>query len=190
VTQVRREREQVMVTDESGHCARYDRVILACHADQALNMLADADPRERAVLGEFKYQPNMALLHTDTAVMPATRRCWSSWNYRVAGQHAAGASASTVYWINSLQRIPTQKNYFVSINGEQVLQPEKVLQRIAYEHPLFNGGAIAAQRELPQLNRRASRVQFCGSYFRYGFHEDALGSALQLSRQLADHVWN
>ncbi len=84
VTQVRRANAKVAVTDDSGHVERYDRVILACHADQALAMLGDADPRERSLLGEFKYQPNTALLHTDAAVMPSTARCWSSWNYRVA----------------------------------------------------------------------------------------------------------
>jgi predicted NAD/FAD-binding protein len=190
VTEVRREHGQVSVTDESGQRERYDRVILACHADQSLRMLADADERERAVLGEFKYHANTALLHTDESVMPRTARCWSSWNYRVDSAADGRAAPSTVYWINSLQNIATRQNYFVSINGEHSLRPEKILQRIDYEHPLFNGGAIAAQRELPELNRRDSRVQFCGSYFRYGFHEDALGSALQLSRQLVGDVWH
>jgi predicted NAD/FAD-binding protein len=95
-----------------------------------------------------------------------------------------------VYWINRLQRLPTRRNYFVSINGEEMLDPAKVLQRIDYEHPLFSLGAIRAQRELPQLNRRGSHVYFCGSYFRYGFHEDALTSALDLSRLLAGSVCN
>jgi predicted NAD/FAD-binding protein len=132
------------------------------------------------VLGEFHYQPNLALLHTDESVMPATRRCWSSWNYRVS----RGLEPSTVYWINSLQRLPTRQNYFVSINGEASLDPSKILQRIPYDHPLFNLGAVRAQRELPELNRRQSGVYFCGSYFRYGFHEDALASAMDLSRLL------
>jgi predicted NAD/FAD-binding protein len=147
-------------------------------------MLADADERERRVLGEFHYQPNLALLHTDESVMPATRRCWSSWNYRVGDGADGRFEPSTVYWINSLQRLPTRQNYFVSINGEQSLNPAKVLQRIAYDHPLFNLGAVRAQQELPELNRRQSGVYFAGSYFRYGFHEDALASAMDLSRLL------
>lgn len=190
VRQIRRQDHRVYVTDDSGHTQSYDRVILACHADQALSMLADADGQERALLGEFKYQPNVALLHTDDAVMPDTRRCWSSWNYRVA-QHPSGRpAASTVYWINRLQQPRTRHNYFVSINGEDALQPHKILRRIDYEHPLFNLGAIRAQRQLPALNRRPSRVYFCGSYFRYGFHEDALSSALDLSRELVSDVWH
>jgi uncharacterized protein len=190
VRQVRRENAQVAVTDESGQVDHYDRVILACHADQALAMLGDADDHEHGALREFKYHDNTALLHTDAAVMPSTRRCWSSWNYRVSGDADGVLNPSTVYWINSLQNIASPRNYFVSINGEATLRPEKILQRIRYEHPLFNSGAIRAQRELPQLNQRHTRVYFCGSYFRYGFHEDALTSALDLSRELASDVWN
>ncbi len=184
VAQVRRHNGRVVVTDQDGQQQSFDRVILACHADEALGMLGDADPRERRVLGEFHYQPNLALLHTDESVMPATRRCWSSWNYRVSGAGDGRLEPSTVYWINSLQRLPTRQNYFVSINGEASLDPARILQRIAYDHPLFNLGAVRAQRELPELNRRHSGVYFCGSYFRYGFHEDALASAMDLSRQL------
>ena len=190
VRQVRRQADGVHITDEAGHTQRYDRVILACHADQALSMLADADGQERALLGEFRYQPNAAFLHTDEAVMPDTRRCWSSWNYRVSRQQDGHPTPSTVYWINSLQQPQTRRNYFVSINGEDALQPQKVLRRIDFEHPLFNLGAIRAQRQLPSLNRRGSRVHFCGSYFRYGFHEDALSSALDLSRELSSDVWH
>ena len=190
VRQVRRESEGVCVTDDSGHTARFDRVILACHADQALAMLADADGSERALLGEFKYQPNRALLHTDAAVMPATRRCWSSWNYRVAEAVDGRPAPSTVYWINRLQRPPTERNYFVSINGEEALAADKILQRIDYQHPLFNLGAIRAQPALPALNRRHTRIYFCGSYFRYGFHEDALHAALELSREFERDIWN
>jgi uncharacterized protein len=180
----------VRVTDESGHTARYDHVILACHADQALRMLSDADAREHAALEPFKYQPNTALLHTDAGVMPRTARCWSSWNYRVNHDAAGRVAPSTIYWINRLQGIDTQRNYFISINGEETLRPQHVLRRIAYEHPLFSDGAIRAQQELPRLNERRTGVYLCGSYFRYGFHEDAFSSALQLSRLLVEDAWN
>jgi uncharacterized protein len=187
---VRRAAGRVRVTDESGHTAHYDHVILACHADQALQMLGDADDHEHAVLGQFKYQPNTALLHTDARVMPRTARCWSSWNYRVNRDADGRVQPSTIYWINRLQGIETRRNYFVSINGEETLRPQNVLQRIAYEHPLFNDGAIRAQQELPHINERRTGVYLCGSYFRYGFHEDAFGSALQLSRLLVEDAWS
>jgi uncharacterized protein len=186
---VRRAAGRVRVTDQSGHTAHYDHVILACHADQALQMLGDADGNEHAVLGQFKYQPNTALLHTDAGVMPRTARCWSSWNYRVNHDADGHVAPSTIYWINRLQGIDAQRNYFISINGEETLRPQNVLRRIAYEHPLFNDGAIRAQQELPHLNQRRTGVYLCGSYFRYGFHEDAFRSALQLSRLLEERVW-
>ena len=115
---------------------------------------------ERTLLGEFKYHSNIALLHTDAAVMPTIPRCWSSWNYRMARHANEGVEASTVYWINRLQRLPTRQNYFVSINGEDSLRPQKVLQRVRYEHPLFSCGAMRAQNELPDLNQRHSKVYF------------------------------
>jgi predicted NAD/FAD-binding protein len=164
-------------------------VILACHADQALHMLRDAGDAERDALGQFKYQPNTALLHTDAQVMPRTARCWSSWNYRVDYHGDGSVAPSTIYWINRLQGIDTKRNYFVSINGEDTLQPQSVLKRIHYEHPLFNDGAIRAQQQLAGLNERRGDVYFCGSYFRYGFHEDAFSSALQLSRLLVEDAW-
>ena len=96
---------------------------------------------------------------------------------------------STIYWINRLQGINTSRNYFVSINGEDILQPQNLVQRIYYEHPLFDDGAIVAQQRLPGLNERRTGVYLCGSYFRYGFHEDAFSSALQLSRLLVEDAW-
>jgi predicted NAD/FAD-binding protein len=179
----------VRVTDASGHTERYDHVILACHANHALQMLQEADDYERSVLSEFKYQSNTAFVHTDASVMPRTSLCWSSWNYRVNFGNNNQFEPSTIYWINRLQGIHSKRNYFVSINGEEALNPHSVLRRIDYEHPLFNDGAVRAQRELPQLNERRTGIYFAGSYFRYGFHEDAFSSALNLSRLLAPETW-
>jgi predicted NAD/FAD-binding protein len=186
---VRREAGGARVTDESGHSERYDHVILACHADQALAMLEGADDFERATLAQFQYQPNWALVHTDESVMPRAGLCWSSWNYRVNYDVNERLEPSTVYWVNNLQGIESQRNYFVSINGEDTMKPQSVLRRVHYEHPLFNDGAVRAQRELPGLNERRTGIYFCGSYFRYGFHEDAFSSALALSRLLAPETW-
>ncbi len=186
---VRRTAGQATVTDSTGRTESYDRVILACHADESLRLLADADESERALLGEFKYQPNTALLHTDSSVMPRTRLCWSSWNYRIDFDRAGKISPSTIYWMNSLQGVSERQNYFVSINGADAVRPETILRRIRYEHPVFSLGTMRAQRELPRLNERMTGVFFCGSYFRYGFHEDAFTSALNLSRLLAPGIW-
>jgi len=181
---VRREPGGVKVTDVSGRTETYDQVILASHADESLKLLSDADLQERTLLQEFKYQANTALLHTDASVMPKTKLCWASWNYRIERGTDGQAAPSTIYWMNSLQGVSDRQNYFVSINGENSVNPKAVLKRIQYEHPLFNLGAIKAQKDLPKLNERMNSVFFCGSYFRYGFHEDAFTSALDLCRLL------
>ena len=181
---VRRANGKVRVTDVTGRTEMFDQVIFASHADETLKMLVDADFREFAALKEFEYQPNTALLHTDASVMPKHKRCWASWNYRIEPGAGDKVSPSTVYWMNRLQNISGPRNYFVSINGENSVNPSSILKRIYYEHPLFNLGAIRAQKQLPKLNERMNNVFFCGSYFRYGFHEDAFTSALELCRLL------
>ena len=189
-TAVRREAGQVRVTDVAGRTETYDHVIFASHADETLQLLTDADPLESSLLSEFKYQPNTALLHTDASVMPRTKLCWSAWNYRMDTDATGGIRPSTIYWMNRLQGVSDRENYFVSINGESSVNPDRVLKRIQYEHPLFSRGAIRAQARLPELNARRGNVFFCGSYFRYGFHEDAFTSALDLCRVLTgERLW-
>jgi len=174
------------VTTQDGRTEHFDRVVLACHADQALRLLADADPEERRLLGEFHYQPNLATIHTDESVMPRARLAWSSWNYRVEDTPGGGSQPQTIYWMNRLQGVSGRVNCFVSINGEAAVRPEHILRQIPYEHPLFSLGAIRAQLRLPALNRRtAAPVCFAGSYFRHGFHEDAFTSGLDCARAIA-----
>jgi uncharacterized protein len=188
---IRRENGSVKVRDVSGLTETFDQVILASHADETLKLLTDADAKERALLGEFKYQPNTALLHTDASVMPRSKLCWASWNYRIDRGEDGKTAPSTIYWMNSLQGVSDRQNYFVSINGENSVNPNTILKRIQYEHPLFNLGAIRAQNDLPKLNERMTNVFFCGSYFRYGFHEDAFASALELCRTLTgERLWS
>jgi len=189
-TAVRREGAVVKVTDITGQTETFDRVIFASHADETLHLLKDADHQERRLLGEFKYQPNTAIVHTDASVMPRTRLCWSAWNYRIDVDAAGRFRPSTIYWMNRLQGVSDRENYFVSINGDEKVNPAYILRCIPYEHPLFSLGAIRAQAALPELNRRGTNVYFCGSYFRYGFHEDAFTSALDLCRHLTgERLW-
>ncbi len=177
----------VRITTRSGATHLFDKVILACHADQALSLLEDPRADESRLLGEFRYQPNTATLHTDRSVMPATRLAWASWNYEIHGGATGESSTATHYWMNSLQGVSRRQDYFVSINRPAAIDPSQVIGTIAYEHPLFNLGALRAQRELPGLNAAAAgttETYFAGSYFRYGFHEDALLSAFELSTRL------
>ena len=176
---IKRERGRATVTTRGGDAASYDRVILACHGDQALRLLNEPTAMERSLLGSFRYQENLATLHTDDSVMPKKKRAWSSWNYRIDAGRDGLPAPSTVYYMNSLQQVSTKKAYFVSINDPGNIHPAKVLKEIKYEHPLFSLAAIAAQTELNKLNENTV-VNFCGSYFKYGFHEDALTSAIEL----------
>jgi predicted NAD/FAD-binding protein len=181
VTRVQRKEHNVTVNTKNGESQVYDKVALACHADEALDLLTEPLEKERRLLGAFAYQRNETLLHTDCAVMPEQKRCWASWNYRLDKQ-----GASTHYWMNSLQNVSKRKNYFVTLNGEHLVDASAVLKRITYHHPLFDKKAIEAQEQLSELNSSPENNQifFCGSYFGYGFHEDALTSSLQLAQEL------
>jgi uncharacterized protein len=174
------------IATKSGWRGRFDRVILAAHADQSLAMLRDADPEERRLLTEFRYQPNRAVIHTDPVEMPKARLAWAAWNYRIQEGPDGKVQPTTVYWMNQLQGVSEKVDYFVSINGGQDVDPAKIIRTIDYEHPLFSLGAVQAQASLPRLNRRdpGQAVFFCGSYFRYGFHEDAFSSAVDLCEVL------
>jgi len=190
VARLARQGSQVLVITTDNRVHAFEKAILACHADQALRLLTDADPDQRRLLSRFSYRANQAILHTDSNVMPKTRRAWASWNYRVDSRRPSGAS--TVYWMNRLQSLGSQRQYFVSINDPGVVDQAKVLKEIQYHHPLFDAAAVRAQMELPGLNRISSEqtVYFCGSYFRYGFHEDAFNSALDLcSTLLGKPMW-
>jgi predicted NAD/FAD-binding protein len=172
-----------VVETSDGSSEAFDQVILACHADQALRLLGAPTPDEARLLGEFRYQPNVATLHTDASVMPRTRRAWASWNYEIARDPDGGTSTATHYWMNSLQGVSDRRDYFVSINRPGSVDPSRVLRTIRYEHPLFSLGAVRAQAGLPGLNRAAAgatETYFAGSYFRYGFHEDAFDSSVRL----------
>jgi predicted NAD/FAD-binding protein len=177
----------VDIITADGQRHTFDHVILACHGDQALRLLATPTPAERRLLAEFRYQPNTATVHTDATVMPRTRLAWSSWNYEINRDAAGRVSTATHYWMNSLQGVSERENYFVSINRPEAIAPERVLRRIAYEHPLFSLGAIRAQAEIPALNaaaRGTTETYFAGAWQRYGFHEDGLFSAVRLSELL------
>ncbi len=160
----------------------FDKVILAAHADESLKLLKNPNELQKILLSNFKYEKNQAILHTDPSIMPPLKKIWSSWNYKIKEIDGVLRS-STVYYMNSLQNLKTKTQYFLSMNDFDEIDPKKILRVIDYEHPLFNLNAIDAQDKLSQLNEN-SQIYFCGSYFKYGFHEDALTSALDLSARL------
>ncbi len=183
VTEVRRQRESVLVTDSRGKQESYDHVILAGHADETLALLKDASAVEADLLSQFKYQKNRAVLHTDSSIMPKEKIAWSSWNYLIQKNNSNRLAASTIYWMNGLQNVSQKKDYFVSINDPGNIAEDKILWEADYEHPVFDVESQVAQRDLYRLNHK-KQVLFCGSYFKYGFHEDAFVSGLQAARAL------
>lgn len=167
----------------------FDQVILASHADQALALLKDARAEEKRLLRPFRYQQNPVLVHTDARVMPACKNAWASWNYRVEKKAADKIDATTHYWMNNLQGLPGDINYFVSLNSGHLIDESKVVRKLSYTHPLFDLATARAQTELHTLNENGDGlVFFAGSYFRYGFHEDAYMSAVNLTKMLLQRV--
>lgn len=163
----------------------FDRVIFATHAPQSLKMLTSPTELEEAILSPFFYQPNDIVLHSDPQFMPKTKRCWASWNYRT--DLIGEKERPTIhYWMNSLQGVSDRRNYFVSLNAEEEIPAKSRHREIAYEHPLFDLDAIAAQKRIPELHAAGheTNTYFCGAWTRYGFHEDGLLSAVTLCESL------
>lgn len=181
VTAIERHADGVDVIDTDGHRARYDAVVLATHGDVARALLSDANAHEDRVLGAFRTTANEAVLHRDPGLMPKRRRLWSSWNY-VAAQTDDALSVS--YWMNALQPLATDADWFVTLNPSAAPDPATVAGRKAWRHPVLDGPAIAAQSELWTLQGQR-RTWFCGSYFGYGFHEDALQAGLAAAEDLS-----
>ena len=182
VSRVERKPDAVDLHFGRNECESFDHVVFACHADQSLAILGrNATPIEREVLSSFPYTRNVAVLHTDTTVLPRNRRAWASWNYRLAEDPAAPAVVT--YNMNRLQSIHSKHTFCVTLNGEDLIEPARVLGRFVYEHPKFTVQRAAAQHRHGELiNHR--RSSFCGAYWRNGFHEDGVVSALAVMRQL------
>lgn len=182
VAAIRRGADSVEVCDTRGHWDRFDKVVLACHADQALALLDDADTREHELLGRFTYSRNEVWLHQDCSLMPRNRSVWSSWNY-VADRPGHESPVSVTYWMNRLQNLPRSTPLFVSVNPGHPPRADKVHGRFAFDHPTYDSAAIRAQRDLHEI-QGVRDVYFCGSYCGYGFHEDALSAGLDVAEQL------
>ncbi|MES1977650.1 MAG: FAD-dependent oxidoreductase [Pseudomonadota bacterium] len=171
-----------IITD--GRAERFDKVVLATHSDQSLELLRDATEAERKVLGAIRYQPNRAVLHTDTSVLPEKKLAWAAWNYERA-QHTDRESAQVClhYLLNMLQPLPFTQPVVVSLNPVREIERNHIMGEFDYAHPVFDLAAIRAQADLPQLQGKQN-TYFCGAWTGYGFHEDGLKSGLQVARQL------
>lgn len=182
VAKIERNGETVHITDHRGTVERFDQVILACHSDQALPLLADASDAERQTLGPMRYAPNQVYLHRDPSLMPKRKSVWSSWNY-LARETAAGGAVSVTYWMNTLQSIDERYPLFVSLNPPKAPAPELTFRTFTYDHPQFDAAALVAQRRLHMI-QGDQRTWFCGAYAGYGFHEDGLTAGLEVATRL------
>lgn len=172
----------VRLRTAAGEEETFERVVLACHADQALAILGDgATATEREVVGAFAYQRNSATLHTDRALMPKRRKAWAAWNYHVTDPPSR--LSTVTYWMNELQSLPSETPFFVTLNREAAIDPKKVLESIVYHHPIFTTRTVAARARHDEVDG-VGGVHFAGAYWRYGFHEDGVVSGLRVAERI------
>ncbi|UPQ87022.1 NAD(P)/FAD-dependent oxidoreductase [Vibrio sinaloensis] len=176
-------RDQAGVTLQvNGQTERFDQVIFACHSDQARKLLTDAGQSEQQILGDLAYQANDVILHTDESLLPKRKAAWASWNYWLEGSEDQQVRAPTLtYNMNILQHIDAPQTFCVSLNSHDQIDPDKIMRRFVYHHPVFNQKSIAAQQRRNEINGM-SRTWFCGAYWYNGFHEDGVRSGLDVVR--------
>ena len=183
VLSVRRDAAGVEVCT-AADAERFDQVVLACHSDQALALLADADSREKDILGAIPYQSNDVVLHTDARLLPRNRKAWAAWNAHVPRDPADVCTVS--YCMNLLQGIDAPQPLVVTLNRTHAIDPARILQRMAYSHPVYTHASVAAQARRQEIQGQR-RTWFAGAYWGWGFHEDGIRSAVDVARELGVH---
>ncbi len=174
--------DKVLIKARGTPPEEFDGVVLACHSDQALRLLKDPSDAERDILGAMRYQPNDVVLHTDERLLPQRRRAWAAWNYHRLNKPPEGR-VSVSYNLTTLQNLPTQKQYLVTLNANEAIDPAKILMRTVYDHPLFDRASMAAQQRRDEISGER-RTWYCGAYWGYGFHEDGVASAMPVCAAL------
>ena len=180
VIKIKRVENGVYLIHENGNETFYDKVVLAMHAPEALEILdEDATPKELEILSAFKYKGNSAVLHNDNNILYPNKKMYAAWNYTSSTNQRN--TVTLTYWINTLQNLKTKKDYFVSLNETQNIN--NVLEKISYEHPQFTQKAILMQKRKHEINGK-NNTYYAGAYWRYGFHEDGLLSANEVGKLL------
>jgi predicted NAD/FAD-binding protein len=182
VRRIERLPDEVRIEADGCETESFDRVVIATHSDQALRMLGDPSEAEREVLGAIPYQANDAVLHTDAAMMPRRRAAWSSWNFHLAEE--APDRTTVTYWMNHLQRLRAKRQYFLTLNRDDAIDPDKVLRRFTYDHPVYTAAGVAAQARHAEVSG-PRRTHYCGAYWGWGFHEDGVVSGLRVRDEIA-----
>ncbi|WP_085745385.1 MULTISPECIES: NAD(P)/FAD-dependent oxidoreductase [unclassified Pseudomonas] len=184
VGRIDRDAHGVVIHSPAG-IERFDKVVLACHSDQALRLLGNPDDKEREILGALPYADNEVVLHTDTRLLPTRKRAWASWNYRLGG--AGHTRAAVTYDMNILQGIQSDTTFCVSLNQSAGITPSKVLARFTYAHPQFSLAAVTAQQRWAEIDG-AQHTHYCGAYWANGFHEDGVVSALRVAASFGESL--
>ena len=183
VASVKRNTDGVVLGFEDGTQAQFDQVVLACHSDQALALLADPSEAERDVLGAMRYQDNEVVLHTDIRLLPKVRKTWSSWNYLLMEDRQR---AVLTYNMNILQRIESPETFCVTLNHTEAINPHRILGKFNYAHPVFSLEQVASQQRWSEIN--GERTWYCGAYWHNGFHEDGVRSAKRVAEAIAERT--
>jgi hypothetical protein len=180
VRSVRRDAEGVELRIDTG-VERFDHVVLACHSDQALSLLADPSERERDILGAIGYQENDTVLHTDVRLLPRRRKTWAAWNALMLDDDRQACTVT--YDMNQLQGIAAPENFCVTLNCSDRIDPAKILKRLRYHHPIYTRVSVAAQARRGEISGQR-RTWYAGAYWGWGFHEDGMRSAVDVARAL------
>ena len=186
VQSIRRFEHGVELHSASGGTELFDCVFVACHSNQALSLLADATTTENEVLSAIRYQPNEAILHTDESLMPTSRRAWAAWNYHIPQDLTRHVAVT--YNMNILQGFRADNQYLVTLNNDQKINTDKILRRVHYEHPIYSRESVVAQQRQGEIN--SNRTFYCGAYWRSGFHEDGVVSALSAIKHFKERLSN
>ncbi len=177
VSSITRSADAVELLVAGAGAERYDHVIVATHSDQALEILADASERERELLGSIRYQPNEAVLHTDSRLLPRRRWARSAWNFHLLREPKP--LSTVTYYMNHLQRLTADRDFCVTLNRTEAIDPAKIIRTISYSHPMYTPRGVAAQAEHSSISNLSSRTHYCGAYWGWGFHEDGVLSAVR-----------
>ena len=181
VREVSRGSSGVTLTLGGGETLSFDQVVIATHADQALRLLKEPSSIEQRLLGPWRYQSNRTVLHTDSSLLPAQKQAWAAWNFTRDAGSACDRPVFVTYYMNRLQGFSARRDYCVTLNSNQPFDPETVVAEMDYLHPLYSFESMATQAELPQLNGQQN-TWYCGSYFGYGFHEDAVKAGVSVAK--------
>jgi predicted NAD/FAD-binding protein len=168
----------VDVTVRGSDALRFDHVVVATHSDQALMLLEDASEAEREILGAISYQENEAVLHTDPSLLPRRRRAWASWNYHLLDEPSQRTTVT--YHLNRLQSLDDEREFCVTLNLTERIEPSQILRKMVYAHPVYTSEALVAQRRFDEISG-VERTHFCGAYWGSGFHEDGVVSGLRVA---------